>query len=110
MVVNSKNKYSLMYPSPTQVDSVGNPYPDLASFPINTFNPSAKPIEYQLTEKDVYRFDLLTYQVYQNYGFYDDFTAWISNIPFISTDDNFEKVVLLFNKSDIDTWYLQNIK
>lgn len=105
-----KNKYSLMFPSATETDNLGNSYPDLATFEIETFSPIAKPRVYQLSEQNVYRFDLLTDDLYGDYAFYDDFTLWINNIPFIDTDDNIETTINLYNKQDIDVWFLSQVK
>lgn len=91
-------------------DSQGNSYPDLATFPIENFSPSVKYRSHALTDSDIYRFDLLTDSAYNDYNLYDDFTLWISDIPFLSDDNNFEAVIKLYNKSDIDTWYLENLK
>lgn len=104
-----KSKYDTM--SPSQVtDSQGNSYPDLATFPIESFTPSVKYRSHPLDDGDIYRFDLLTDSAYNDYNLYDDFTLWISDIPFLSDDNNFEVPIKLYNKSDIDVWYLNNLK
>ncbi len=104
-----KNKYTLMKES-VVTDNFGNRYPDLATFPINSFTPKTKAAEYQLTQSDCLRFFSLIQSFYTTFEFYDDITLWLNEILFISdTDTNFERVIKLYRKKDIDDWYLQNI-
>lgn len=105
-----KSKYLLMNPSTTVFDDRGNPFPDLATFPIENFTPNSKSNTYMLTEQDVYRFDILTDINYGNFDFYDDFTLWINDIEFITDDANIGRNISLFSKADIDTFYNKNIK
>lgn len=105
-----KTKYQLMSASTTAFDANGNPYPDLATFPIETFSPTTKPNYYTLGEGDIYRFDILTDSVYQDFDFYDDFMLWVNNLPFIEDDANIGSNIALYVKSDIDSWFVQNVK
>lgn len=99
-----------MAPSSTVSDSTGNPYPDLATFPIDTFVANTKPNYYTLGEGDIYRFDIFTDIEYSDFDFYDDFLLWVNDLPYIEDDSNIGKQLSIYVKSDIDTWFVQNIK
>lgn len=105
-----KSKYQLISPSTVAFDSNGNPYPDLATFPIESFSPTTKPNYYTLGEVDIYRFDILTDNTYSDFDFYDDFMLWVNNIPFIEDDTNIGNSLALYTKSDIDNWFALNVK
>lgn len=105
-----KSKYQLMKDG-VYIDEFGNNYPDLATFPIETFTNEIKPIVRELTYNDTQRFFDLSYAFYKDFDFYDDFTLWINNIDQISDSDNtFGKKILLYDKNDIDIWFKNNVK
>ncbi len=105
-----KNKYNLMKDS-IVTDSYGNCYPDIATFPINKFVANTKPIEYKLNYKDTQRFFDTTYEFYSSFDFYDDIILWLNNIEYISdSDTNFEKIIKMYGKNDIDEWYIASIR
>jgi hypothetical protein len=117
-----KSKYDLMTESEYK-DPNGNVYPDLATFPINSFKPTTRAIDYQLSEYDILYFYKLIYDFYGDFNFYDDITLWLNDIPYISdTRDvsdynyneidyrgNFGKYIKFYTKQDIDKWYLNSI-
>ena len=102
----TKSKYNLMAAS-TVTDTYGNYYPDIATFNINSFMPSNKPLKYQLNSTDVYRFDTLINSYYANFDLYDDLTLWLNDIPYL-TSGYIEKNIYFYNKSDLDNWYINN--
>ena len=105
-----KSKYQLMVES-SVTDDDGNGYPDLATFPIEDIDITVKPTPYQLTQLDTERFFNLTDKWYGSYDFYDDIILWLNNIRHISdSEENFEKVIDMFSISDIDNWYIKNVK
>lgn len=104
-----KSKYLLMKDS-SQSDEFGNKYPDLTTFPINEFTPQTKAIDYELSSNDCYRFFDLINSYYGSFDFYDDITLWLNDIEYISKEeDNFEKYIRLFQKKDLDRWFLSNV-
>ena len=105
----NKTKYQLMESS-VVTDENGNNYPDLATFPLNQLRITEKPSDYTLTQNDIYRFFDLCYDYYGSFELYDYLTLWLNDITEISNEDNFEKVIKFFGKSDIDKWYVENMK
>ena len=107
--MGTKNKYQLMNASEV-TDSNGDYYPDLASFPLNQLRIKDKPADYKLRSVDLYRFFDLTQGWYGDFDLYDYLTLWLNDINEISNEDNFGKTIKLYSKSDIDNWYLDNVK
>ena len=106
----AKNKYQMMKES-IVTDNNGNPYPDLATFPLDSFISTSKPIDVKLTYKDTQRFFDLTYDFYDSFDFYDDITLWLNDITYISDSDaNYQKIIKIYSKIDIDNWYLASVR
>jgi len=105
-----KDKYTLMFSS-SVTDSLGNPYPDLTSFPVNEFVIKTRAVNRQLSYNDCLRFFDTTYTVYDSFNAYDDIILWLNDIEQVTdVDENFEKNIKFYTKTDIDSWYLANIK
>jgi hypothetical protein len=103
----SKNKYNLMQESSIVTDTYGNYYPDLATFDINYFIPSSKPLAYKLLYNDIYRFDLLINSYYTSFDLYDDLTLWLNDIPYL-TISGLQQTIYFYAKADIDSYYKNN--
>lgn len=92
-------------------DDDGNPYPDIATFPLQDFVVTSKPLETKLSYQDTQRFFDFTYNFYGSFDFYDDITLWLNNIDYISDYHNtFQKNIKIYSKIDIDNWYLSSIR
>ena len=104
----AKNKYQMMRNS-IVMDSEGNNYPDLTTFPLETLVINNKPLEYSLTEVDTLRFFDLIYKYYDSFNFYDDIILWLSDIEDITLEYNFQKKIKLLSKKDLDSWYLSSL-
>lgn len=105
-----KTKYDVMLLSEV-TDSNGNNYADLATFPIEDFTPTTKPIEYKLTYNDTERFFDIIYTFYNEFEFYDDIILWLNDIIHISdSDENFQKIIRMYSKSDVDRWYRDKLR
>ena len=104
-----KSKYNLMKNS-IVTDDNGNFYPDLATFPINDIIITKKPIEHSLTYNDCLRFFDLSQSYYGQFDFYEDIVLWLNDIEYISDEENnFEVILKLYTKQDIDAWYIKNL-
>lgn len=104
-----RTKYQLMEKS-VVTDKNGDFYPDLATFPLNRIRITSKPREYQLAYVDIYRFFDLMNVFYNDFNFYDYLTLWLNDITEISDENNIGKTIMLYGKSDIDKWYVENMK
>ena len=91
-------------------DENGNNYPDLATFPINQIRITERPTDYKLTQNNIYRFFDLCYDYYGSFNLYDYLTLWLNDINDIEDDCNFGKNIKFYSKTDIDKWYLENMK
>jgi hypothetical protein len=103
----SRTKYDLMAVSSGISDGYGNFYPDIATFSINSFVPTSRPLKYSLNETDVYRFDTLINSYYGNFELYDDLTLWLNDIPYL-TSGYIGSGIKFYNKANIDDWYTKN--
>lgn len=100
--------YNLMQKS-IGTDSSGNKLPDGMTFNLNNFeftNPSS---EYELTEKDVYRFDQVILKFYNSVNYYQEMVLLLNNIPFL-TEDYIGEIIYLPLKEDLDNYYINNRK
>lgn len=104
-----KTKYQMMRESEV-TDENGNCYPDLATFPIESFVVNTKPISYTLNQNNINRFFDLTFDVYGSFDLYDDITCWLNDIEYISDESNFGRKINLFSKIDLDNWYIAGVK
>ena len=105
----NKSKYLMMSDSEV-TDENGNKYPDLFTFGINKFVVNTKPIDHQLNYNDCLRFFDLTNSLYGSFDFYDDITTWLNDIEYIADEENnFQKYIKLFSKTDIDSWFINEI-
>ena len=105
-----RNKYQLMAES-IVVDSEGNAYPDLATFPLNSFVANTISSEYKLTYNDTQRFFDLIYGFYSSFDFYDDIILWLNDIYYISdSENNFGRTIKIYGKGDVDNWYIASVR
>ena len=104
-----KNKYQMMRDSEV-LDKDGNAYPDLATFPIESFVVNTKPMTHHLTQLNVERFFNLIYDVYNSFDLYDDITLWLNDIEYISDKNNFGREIKLYSKIDLNNWYISGVK
>ena len=104
-----KTKYQLMESS-VVTDKDGNNYPDLATFPLNSLRVTQKPSDYKLNQNNIYRFFDLMYEYYNDFDFYDYITLWLNDITDIANEENFQKNLKFYSKSDLDTWYQEYLK
>jgi hypothetical protein len=101
-----KSKY-LVIKSGTEVNSLGEPYPDIMTFPINEFVYEQIPNRVILTTADVERFDLFCYRHYGNSD-YTDILLWLNDYPSYH-DLQIGDEILLPNIQDINKFYMSNI-
>lgn len=104
-----KSKYQLMDYS-CVTDDNGDFYPDLATFPLNKIRITEKPREYNLNYRDVYRFYDLSYEFYNNFDLYDYLTLWLNDITDIGDENNIDKKIKLYGKTDLDNWYKEYMR
>jgi len=104
-----RNKYMLMNKS-DEMDEFGNNYPDIATFPINTFTPTSKGRPVFLNENIVYRFDNASYSYYTEFSFYDDINLWLNDIPYLSDDSYVGTTLLFYQKRELDQFFIANLK
>lgn len=100
-------RYTLMNES-NVVDTFGNPFPDLFTFPLEKFKITKATQKYVLTSNDIDRFDLLI-SAYYGTADYDDIVLIFNQINLI-----YEKspgdVIYLPDIYDIETFYRSNSK
>lgn len=106
-VNNGLNRYLFMKNS-TITDESGNFYPDLCTFAIENFEYENKPSTEILKQNFVYRFDILTYELYQSFDLYDELLIWLNNIIELNSDSVGKKIIAP-DKRDMDSFYLKNI-
>lgn len=97
------NRYLVIKESEEHSDTNGNFYPDIFSIPINNFKPQKAPQIYTLSERDIYRFDLLIFNYYKDSN-YDDIILMLNNIEHISDVEPGTKI-LLYDVEDINSFY-----
>lgn len=102
-----KSKYLTINDSDYYVDSDGNSYPDIFTFNINDIQITEAPLKYMLTERDIYRFDILIYNYYGTPD-YDDIVLWYNAIPYIASKAPGD-IIYLPTKKDIETFYRDNL-
>lgn len=73
-----RTKYMTIKDSPTEVNTYGDAYPDIMTFPINEFQYNDIPRRVILTQADVARFDLFSYRYYNSCDF-TDLLLWLNN-------------------------------
>jgi hypothetical protein len=104
---NSLNRYLFMQNSSITDDS-GNFYPDLCTFRIENFDYKRKPSEEVLKQNFVYRFDILTYELYESFDLYDELLLWLNDILELN-NTSIGKKIFAPDKQDMDDFYLNNI-
>jgi hypothetical protein len=93
------------------IDANGDFYPDLTTFPIDTFKNSVRPVTHELNENECLRFFDLVYNYYTSFEFFDDFLLWINDIEYISDiNENYGKKILIYTPVDINKWFFENIR
>jgi hypothetical protein len=100
-----KNIYNTIKAS-LEVDSLGNTYPDVCTFSINTFRYYNNPLTITLTSADCIRFDLLIYAYYQTSD-YTDLILWLNNLKSYH-DLVAGNEIILPDPNDITRFYLTN--
>lgn len=100
-----KNRYSVLKSS-VHVDEYGISYPDIFSLNIDSFKITKNPQKYILSERDIYRFDLLMYAFYNDCN-YDDLTLMLNKFEHIS-DVKPGSEILIYAKEDLDNFYREN--
>jgi len=100
------NKYTTLKDSLIYKDSFGNSFPDIFSFPIESFKYTEITQKYIINSRDIYRFDLLMYNYYGDSS-YDDLVLWLNNIELIS-EMNPGDTLELPSKRDLDNFYRDN--
>jgi hypothetical protein len=99
-----RNKYLVIKESSTETNSLGNPYPDIMTFPINKFRYNDIPIRTKLTSADIARFDLFCFRIYNNSD-YTDLLLWLNDKASVHQLVAGEEVVLP-SANDINNFYL----
>jgi len=102
-----RNRYEVMKES-DQVNTDGNKYPDVMTFPIEKFLYTNTAKKYILRRFDLDRFDLLCIREY-GVAYYDDIILWLNNI------DNLKNAVpgqeiLLPSKRDLDRFFSKYLR
>ena len=99
------SRYSVMTAS-AQADVSGSPYPDPLTFPIDDLKITVEPKQYQVTQADLDRFDIVVATEYGS-AQYDDIVLWfnkISDVHAVSPGD-----ILLFpDRGDLDSFVSRN--
>lgn len=98
-----RSKYLTIKPSTVYSDYKGDFFPDIFSFPINSFKMTSIPQKYKLSRSDIDRFDILMYKYYGICD-YDDLVLWLNNIADIQTIIPGTEIFLP-SKEDIETFY-----
>jgi len=96
--------YDIMSDSTTS-DGEGGFYKDVLSFRTTSFVANKIPIEYDITENDVKRIDLLMQRAY-GAPQYDDLVLLLNNIGLIDEAETGTKIYLP-DKSDLDNFYVK---
>lgn len=91
-----------------QINKNGNKYPDIMSFPIESFKFTDTEKEYILSETDIDRFYMVCYKYY-GIPYYDDIVLWLNNIDSIHNVSPGRKI-LLPSKRDLDRFVIKNLK
>lgn len=99
----NETRYSMLKKSDVYSDDFGNIYYDIFTIPIEDFKPKSNVVGYYLTDRDLYRFDLLIFNHYGSSN-YDDFILWYNNIEKITLKNPGDKI-LLPSRADIDNFY-----
>lgn len=99
-----RSKYKTIKPS-TQINSKGNPYPDMMSFPIEKFSFTGTSKEYFLTQTDIDRIDLLMFREYGS-TYYDDLVLWLNDIDSLKNVSPGLKITLP-SKRDLDRFIVK---
>ena len=50
------------------------------------------------------------YDFYGTFNLYDYLTLWLNDINDISNEENFNRKIILYGKSDLDKWYVDNMR
>jgi len=90
-----------------QVDTFGNQYPDIMTFPVNSFRYYNNPLVVTLTSADCFRFDLLVYAYYKTSD-YTDLILWLNNLSSVH-DLVAGNELTLPDPDDITKFYLTNV-
>jgi hypothetical protein len=96
-------KYLTISESKVYTDSLGNTFPDIFTFAIDSFTMTEVPLKYILNSVDIYRFDLLILNYYGSSS-YDDLVLWINKIKHIA-DVVPGMTIILPSKKDMDNYY-----
>lgn len=105
---NSTSSRYLFMQDSDQADSEGNFYPDICTFKIEEFDYTEKVYEERLRQGDVYRLDILIYDLYKDFFLYDELTLWLNNRLSLSKED-IGTTLNLPDKKDFDSFYIKNI-
>jgi len=103
----NRQKYLTIRPSTTVFDNLGNSYPDIMTFPINTFAYTGIPVKVFLSEADCNRFDIFVFNYYGTSD-YTDILLWLNNKASVH-DLNSADEFTLPETSDLNRYYLDNI-
>ena len=98
-----RTRYNTIPPSKVVTDTASQPYPDPLLFPINDFVISERGQEYNVTQGDIDRWDLLINTIYGTSD-YDDIVLWLNNkgAPYELTPG---EIIILPLKADIERFY-----
>ena len=99
-----RSRYKTMLLSETETDSVtGEAYPDVMSFPIESFTYTQTTVEYPLTVNDINRIDS-TMSIYFGVAEFDDIVLWLNDVGFIYDQEAGTKIELP-RKKDVERFF-----
>jgi hypothetical protein len=102
-----RHLYLLMKDAEIDKDEFNELYPDVMTLPINEFRYSEAPLEYELTESNIERLDLLMNELYA-IPEHDDIILWLNNIFYKGDLEAGDKLIFPVLQ-DINTFYVKKL-
>lgn len=99
-----RSRYDLAQVSTTKSSS-GTYYKDIFTIPTQNIVLNESAQEYELTESDIKRSDIMMHDIY-NFAELDDILFWINNIGFIY-EQEIGKTILIPTLRDLEKFYYQ---
>jgi len=100
-----KSRYTVIRPS-KQVNSNGEPFPDVCTLPMHRFDVFGIPRKHVVTERDISRIDMLMYDEY-GYANYDDIVLMYNGVGSVHQLEPGD-TILLPPKKDIERFFAKH--
>lgn len=101
-----RSRYDVMKRNINTKDSDGNFYYDALSFPLDKFRVTIPALEYNLSETDISRIDILMFRAY-SLSEYDDIVMLLNNIGILDDVESGEEFYLP-DRVDIENFLIRN--